>query len=562
MNKYKVFLSFTLAIACLSLRAQTTVTTPGGTAGAIPKFSGTSSIVNSQIKDVSGEVTLKNLENVQYADQFPSAATDIGAAINAAYAALPSTGGRIKVSARAAPWTLSTEVDCNVPNKPCLIEGDPAGATTINYKGTGIAILLDWGAGHLGSAGVRNITLSQTMTPQTGTGIALGTSYSLDTAVISDVHLLGFNNCIDFLNSSFTITIESSVFESCENAVNFSSGSENDRIAYNTFSGNGVALNIASGTVTVRSFANSYDANSTTAISFTGSNITSSFYSYSDHYENPNSSTAQYITANVTSNAPRIFLYGGIMLDDVASGTQGQFIDCVGTSQQSCDTVYISGTEFYTTGRYTSQILAISGSPNVYISPANYSANILADCSGCSGGRSYDFPFHTNGVLPRVTATTNNVNWAINGNLTVNGTLTKSAGSFKIDHPLDPANKYLYHSFVESPDMMNIYNGVVTTDRRGMAVITLPSYFESLNRDFRYQLTTIGSFAETTVIQEIVNNRFIVKTSKPTIKISWQVTGIRHDAYANANRMTVEEDKSSQERGHYIHPELFNVSQP
>ena len=48
--------------------------------------------------------------------------------------------------------------------------------------------------------------------------------------------------------------------------------------------------------------------------------------------------------------------------------------------------------------------------------------------------------------------------------------LSKSIGTFKIDHPLDPANKYLSHSFVELPDMMNIYNGNVMTDaerRRG-----------------------------------------------------------------------------------------------
>ena len=50
------------------------------------------------------------------------------------------------------------------------------------------------------------------------------------------------------------------------------------------------------------------------------------------------------------------------------------------------------------------------------------------------------------------------------GDVDVEGTLSKSAGSFKIDHPLDPANKYLYHSFVESPDMMNVYNGVITLD--------------------------------------------------------------------------------------------------
>jgi hypothetical protein len=58
------------------------------------------------------------------------------------------------------------------------------------------------------------------------------------------------------------------------------------------------------------------------------------------------------------------------------------------------------------------------------------------------------------------------------GNTDILGTLTKPAGSFKIDHPLDPANKYLYHSFVESPDMKNMYDGNVTTDEAGLATVS------------------------------------------------------------------------------------------
>jgi hypothetical protein len=54
------------------------------------------------------------------------------------------------------------------------------------------------------------------------------------------------------------------------------------------------------------------------------------------------------------------------------------------------------------------------------------------------------------------------------GDVSVFGNLSKSGGSFKIDHPLAPEDKYLYHLFVESPDMMNIYNGIVSTDPRGM----------------------------------------------------------------------------------------------
>jgi trimeric autotransporter adhesin len=143
------------------------------------------------------------------------------------------------------------------------------------------------------------------------------------------------------------------------------------------------------------------------------------------------------------------------------------------------------------------------------------------------------------------------------GDVWVIGTLSKPGGSFKIDHPLDPANKYLYHSFVESPDMMNIYNGNVVTDGSGTAIVTMPSWFEALNADFRYQLTVIGQFAQAIVAAEIANRSFIIKTSKPGVKVSWQVTGIRQDAWANAHRIPVEVDKAPKDQGHYIHPELF-----
>ena len=148
----------------------------------------------------------------------------------------------------------------------------------------------------------------------------------------------------------------------------------------------------------------------------------------------------------------------------------------------------------------------------------------------------------------------------INGNLNVGGTLTKGGGSFKIDDPLDPANKYLSHSFVESPDMMNVYNGNITTDAKGSAIVELPEYFEALNRDFRYQLTVIGQFAQAMVAKEISHNHFKIRTSQPSVKVSWQVTGIRKDAWANAHRIATEEDKPSEKRGTYLYPELYGAS--
>jgi len=144
-----------------------------------------------------------------------------------------------------------------------------------------------------------------------------------------------------------------------------------------------------------------------------------------------------------------------------------------------------------------------------------------------------------------------------NGDVFVSGSLAKSGGSFLIDHPTDAANKYLYHSFVESPDMMNIYNGNVVTDAGGTAIVTMPDWFEALNRDFRYQLTVIGQQAQAWVASEVANRAFTIKTDKGNVKVSWQVTGIRQDAWANAHRIPLEVDKPAEYQGHYLHPELF-----
>jgi hypothetical protein len=146
------------------------------------------------------------------------------------------------------------------------------------------------------------------------------------------------------------------------------------------------------------------------------------------------------------------------------------------------------------------------------------------------------------------------------GDVYVGGNLSKSSGSFKIDDPLDPANKYLYHSFVESPDMMNIYNGNVVLDANGEAVVALPEWFGALNKDYRYQLTCIGGFAPLYIAEEVSNNQFKIAGGKSGMKVSWQVTGVRQDAWANAHRIPVEIEKPERERGYYLHPELYGAS--
>lgn len=105
--------------------------------------------------------------------------------------------------------------------------------------------------------------------------------------------------------------------------------------------------------------------------------------------------------------------------------------------------------------------------------------------------------------------------------------------------------------------MMDIYNGNVRTDANGYAVVHLPQYFEALNRDFRYQLTVIGEFAQAIVAEEIHDGYFVVRTNLAEVKVSWQVTGIRHDPWANAHRIPVEEVKPEEEQGTYLVPKVY-----
>jgi hypothetical protein len=148
----------------------------------------------------------------------------------------------------------------------------------------------------------------------------------------------------------------------------------------------------------------------------------------------------------------------------------------------------------------------------------------------------------------------------IDDSLHVVGHLSKGSGAFKIDHPLDPENKYLYHSFVESPDMMNVYNGNVVLNGSGEARVDLPEWFEALNRDFRYQLTAIGQPGPNLyVAREISGNSFEIAGGEPGLKVSWQVTGIRQDRFAEKNRIPVEEEKPVEERGKYLHPKAYDL---
>ncbi len=197
----------------------------------------------------------------------------------------------------------------------------------------------------------------------------------------------------------------------------------------------------------------------------------------------------------------------------------------------------------------------------------------------------YENLSNTNGVILREDGrNTSNALLVIdltNGAETVMATFARDTNSFsapikafRIDHPLDPYNKELWHSCVESPEMLNVYSGTVTTDEGGYAQVLLPAYFGELNIDPRYHLTVVGdeplggpADEDVWVLVKVARpigrdgpDRFTIRTSEPYTVVSWQVSGVRNDAVARRFRIVPEQDKPLDRRGVLLVPEAFERS--
>ncbi len=160
------------------------------------------------------------------------------------------------------------------------------------------------------------------------------------------------------------------------------------------------------------------------------------------------------------------------------------------------------------------------------------------------------------GVLGRTNSSANGWGVFAQGRLGASGTK-----SFQIDHPLMPETHFLNHFCTESPEPLNSYSGNVVTDARGYAVVQLPPYFEAINRDFRYQLTVIDAsddFVLAKVVQKIQNNRFVIRTSKPFVEVSWRVEAVRNDLWIQRYGFQTEPEKPDELKGKYLHPELYD----
>ena len=151
----------------------------------------------------------------------------------------------------------------------------------------------------------------------------------------------------------------------------------------------------------------------------------------------------------------------------------------------------------------------------------------------------------------RIENTTGKV--VVSGDFTVVG-----VKAFTMDHPLDPENKILMHAAVESNEVINSYSGNITTDASGKATVNLPDYFGAINKDFRYQLTVVGTFAQVIISKEIVSNQFEIATSIPNVKVSWEVKGVRNDAHMKKFPFVAQQEKIPSQKGKYWDPAVYN----
>ena len=252
-------------------------------------------------------------------------------------------------------------------------------------------------------------------------------------------------------------------------------------------------------------------------------------------YVNSTTGTAVYGNA-VSSTGANIGVYG-VSASDGGIGVKGY---ATSAGSAGGNTVGIWGRADGLVGRGLSGFAghatgATRGLTGRVVSPAGWAIYGMGPASPTTGGAAY-----------------------FSGNVTVTGILTKGGGAFKIDHPQDPTNKYLQHSFVESPDMMNIYNGNIVLDESGEAMVQMPEYFEALNSDFRYTLTPIGAPGpELHISKKMKDRKFRIAGGKPGMEVSWQVTGIRQDATAKAHRIQVVMEKPAGEKGTYLDPVAY-----
>jgi hypothetical protein len=420
--------------------------------------------------------------------------------------------------------------------------------TTFNYSGTSTNSFIA-GFAKVGAIGRNNITTNST-------NFHIGLVGTTNNATFGNVGVLG-------TTSQNTIASNSNYYAVFGDNYNNNIVANNQGVIGGYFSAQNSGTNSFSSGVSASSFGNN---NSTTtygvnAIATNNSNTTANrTIAVRGETVSGNTTTSNYLYA--VTNPGGYFtgddgqgLYGtttdGYILNSFGKVSQGVtgYSNLSGAYMNAGVVGYAEGTGNFKVGVYG----YLNGTAGTSVSSAVYGQDNINTSSTYAGY-----------FLGKVSM---NSSLYVGGTAQVAGTLFASGGlttsgtkNFTIDHPLDPENKILRHASIESNEVLNQYSGNIITDASGLATVTLPNYFETLNKDFRYQLTAIGSFSQVIIKKKISKNQFVIQSKQPKVEVSWQITGVRNDRNMQYKPFVAESEKEEGEKGTYLSPEAYGIA--
>ena len=209
---------------------------------------------------------------------------------------------------------------------------------------------------------------------------------------------------------------------------------------------------------------------------------------------------------------------------------------------------------------------------------ASKGANIFARVNGTPGEKDLPTELVFGTTADTASAPTERMTISAAGVVNVVGELTAGTKTFKIDHPLDPDNKILYHMAIEGPRVDLIYRGVATL-KDGKATVNLDTdsctgmtagTFEALTQNAIVTSLHNQDTFDRIKSSKIINGSFNIECEniRSTDEIAWVVIAERADPFIKSinrtdkdGRLIPEEDKATEEDGEKpkVHLEAYKA---
>jgi hypothetical protein len=314
--------------------------------------------------------------------------SDIGAWINAAYAELPSTGGKIQVSPiPAGGLTQVTPVVIGTLSKPAVIECSPGPGTLVDAGAiyfsptSGTAFTFNYGGNgtsHPSGAGLRDCSI--TGNAGTSVGILLGGTNGAEGAYFGHDGVYNFGIDVLYGNNTWRTKFDNSVIQGNNSSVLLSvpnsltnSGEELvfDSTAFLNGQTNGVQI-AGSGIEADFIDCSFDDTQVATSASFVNM--------FNPHFENPGTSTISY--PYVVNSGGNLNLTNPQIFQDYSTATASEMVNITGGS------VNMTGADLSSTLYTYPNLFAISNAANFYeLSPLNLGGSNNSFITGSTTGR-------------------------------------------------------------------------------------------------------------------------------------------------------------------------------